>query len=162
VSAPTVYYRRARFTTHLPTDRRYSPAHYWLHEESPGVWRIGLTRFAVRMLGDIVEFSFTAKPGEPITVGDEVGTVEGMKAVSSIFAVGTGPFLGDNAALAEDVTLVESDCYGKGWLYKLTGQPAADAVDVHGYMAILDATVDKMLASRHDGHEAEDKDENGL
>src|SRR5262245_38933719 len=27
--ARTIYYRRARFTTHLPIDRRYSPAHYW-------------------------------------------------------------------------------------------------------------------------------------
>ena len=26
----TVYYRRSRFTTHLPIDCRYSPAHYWL------------------------------------------------------------------------------------------------------------------------------------
>lgn len=156
----TVYYRRSRFTTHLPVDRLYSPAHYWLLQEAPGIWRIGLTRFATRMLGDVVEFTFTVAPGSRVEIGDEVGTVEGLKAVSSVFAVGSGRFLGDSSALRQDVTLVESDCYGDGWLYKLSGQPAPDAVDVQGYVAILDATVDKMLASRHTGTDA-DADENG-
>jgi hypothetical protein len=36
-------------------------------------------------------------------------------------------------------------------LYRLQGAPAPDAVDVHGYVAILDATIDRMLAGRHDG-----------
>jgi hypothetical protein len=36
-------------------------------------------------------------------------------------------------------------------LYRLAGRPAAEAVDVAGYVAILDATIDKMLAGRHDG-----------
>lgn len=150
-SSDAVYYRRSRFTTHLPKDRLYSPAHYWLFEDGPRLWRIGLTRFATRMLGDIVEFNFTVAPGSPVDVGDEVGTVEGLKAVSSVFAIGSGQFLGDNLALRRDVTLVETDCYGDGWLYKLAGLPAPDVVDVHGYVAILDATVDKMLASRHAG-----------
>jgi len=146
-----LYYRRSRFTTHLPRDRRYSPAHYWLLEESPGVWRVGLTRFATRMLGDIVEFDFTASPGTNIAVGDEIGSLEGLKALTVVFAVGTGVFLGEGSGLRKDVTLVESDPYGEGWLYRLQGEPAADAVDVEGYVAILDATIDRMLTSRHAG-----------
>jgi glycine cleavage system H protein len=147
---PTVYYRRSRFTTHLPVDRRYSPAHYWLLEESPGVWRVGLTKFATRMLGDIVEFEFTTPPGAAIGVGDEIGSIEGLKAVTSVFAAGSGRFLGEGDPLRRDVTLAESDPYGKGWLYRLQGEPASDTVDVQGYVAILDATIDKMLASRHE------------
>jgi glycine cleavage system H protein len=144
-----VYYRRSRFTTHLPVDRRYSPAHYWLLEETPGLWRVGLTKFATRMLGDIVEFEFGARSGTEIGVGDEIGTIEGLKAVTSVFAAGSGRFLGEGDHLRQDVTLAESDPYGQGWLYKLQGEPAPDTVDVHGYVAILDATIDKMLASRH-------------
>ena len=146
----SVYYRRSRFTTHLPRDRRYTAAHYWLLEESPGSWRVGLTRFATRMLGDIVEFEFSAAAGAPITTGAEIGSIEGLKAVTTIFASGTGQFGGENPALRGDVTLAESDPYGAGWLYRLAGRPAADAVDVEGYVAILDATIDKMLAGRHD------------
>jgi glycine cleavage system H protein len=147
----TVYYRQSRFTTHLPIDRRYSAAHYWLLEESPGVWRVGLTKFATRMLGDIVEFEFSALPGAEIGVGDEIGSIEGLKAVTSVFAAGAGRFLGEGAPLRQDVTLAESDPYGKGWLYRLQGEPAPDTVDVHGYVAILDLTIDKMLTSRHAG-----------
>ena len=147
----TVYYRRSRFTTHLPIDRRYSPAHYWLLEESDGVWRVGLTKFATRMLGDIVEFEFTSAPGARVEVGDEIGSIEGLKAVTSVFSAGTGTFVEEGQDLRRDVTLAESDPYGGGWLYRLQGVPAADTVDVHGYVAILDATIDKMLASRYDG-----------
>ena len=146
----SVYYRRSRFTTHLPRDRRYTAAHYWLLEESPGSWRVGFTRFATRMLGDIVEFEFTLPPGDAVVTGAEIGSIEGLKAVTTIFASGTGQFAGENPALRGDVTLAESDPYGAGWLYRLAGRPAADAVDVEGYVAILDATIDKMLAGRHD------------
>lgn len=146
-----IYYKRSRFTTHLPRDRRYSPAHYWLLEESTGIWRIGFTRFATRMLGDMVEFDFVVKEGERVALGDEIGTVEGLKAVTSIFASGSGLFLGESAQLRSDVTLVESDPYGKGWLYRLQGAAAPDAVDVEGYIAILDATIDTMMENRHAG-----------
>lgn len=153
----TVYYRRSRFTTHLPVDRRYSPAHYWILEESAGVWRVGFTKFATRMLGDIVEFEFSVAVGAAIAVGEDIGSIEGLKAITSVFAAGAGGFLGEGALLRQDVTLAESDPYGKGWLYKLQGEPAPDTVDVHGYVAILDATIERMLASRHAG--AGDPDE---
>lgn len=153
--AQAIYYKRSRFTTHLPRDRRYSPAHYWLLEESTGIWRIGFTRFATRMLGDMVEFDFVVKAGERVALGDEIGTVEGLKAVTSIFASGSGLFLGESAQLRSDVTLVESDPYDKGWLYRLQGAAAPDAVDVEGYIAILDATIDKMMENRHAGMEDE-------
>jgi glycine cleavage system H protein len=154
VNAPreeTVYYRRSRFTSHLPRGRKYSPAHYWLLEAEPGIWHVGLTRFATRMLGDIVEFDFSLAAGASVQLGDDIGSIEGLKAVTSVFAAGAGRFLGENAALRRDVTLVESDPYGKGWLYRLQGSPAPDVVDVDGYIAILDATIDKMLAGRHAG-----------
>lgn len=152
----SIYYRRSRFTTHLPRDRRYSPAHYWLLEESVGIWRVGLTKFATRMLGDIVEFEFTVAPGANINLGDEIGSIEGLKAVTTLYSAGSGHFLGEGASLRQDVTLAESDPYGEGWLYKLRGEPAPDAVDVHGYIAILDATIDRMLATRHAGMEADE------
>jgi glycine cleavage system H protein len=156
----SLYYRRSRFTTRLPRDRRYSPAHYWLLEESPGIWRVGLTQFATRMLGDIVEFELSVAPGATVDVGDEIGSIEGLKAVTSIFAAGSGIFMGEGTRLRQDVTLAESDPYREGWLYRLQGAPAEDAVDVEGYVAILDSTIDKMLANRHAGMEsAEDPDE---
>ena len=80
--------------------------------------------------------------------------------MTSVFAAGSGIFLGEGTSLRRDVTLAESDPYGEGWLYRLQGAPASDAVDVEGYVAILDATIDKMLANRHAGMESgEEPDE---
>jgi glycine cleavage system H protein len=143
-------YKRARFGTRLPTDRFYTRSHYWLRETEPAVWRIGLTKFATRMLGDIVEYRFEAEADSRIDVGQKIGWIEGFKAVSEIYSVAEGEFQGTNAALADDITLLETDPYERGWLYCVKGLAEADRVDANGYTAILDATIDKMLASRHE------------
>lgn len=143
-------YKRARFGTRLPADRFYTRSHYWLLESGPGVWRVGLTKFATRMLGELVEYQFEVQPGGLIQTGAKIGWVEGFKAVSDIYAVAQGEFGGVNPELSADITLLESDPYGRGWLYKLEGSADAERVDVYGYVAILDATIDRMLASRHE------------
>jgi glycine cleavage system H protein len=147
----TIYYKRARFLTHLPVDRLYTKSHYWLAASQPGEWRVGVTKFAGRMLGDMVEFSFGVKPGDHIEVGQMIGWVEGFKAVSDLYAVADGEFVGSNPDLDNDVTLIDSKPYGEGWLYAVRGNPEPGAVDVKGYIELLDATIDKMLESRHDG-----------
>ena len=150
-SPPTaaVYYRRSRFTTHLPRERRYTASHYWLLEESPRLWRVGFTKFATRMIGDIVEYAFSSAVGDNIATGDEIGWVEGLKAVTNVFAAGTGTFRGAGRDIREDVTLIDSDPYGRGWLYRFEGDAPEHSFDVASYVAVLDATIDKMLASRH-------------
>lgn len=154
----TVPYKRSRFSTRLPVDRRYTAAHYWLLEDTPGVWRVGFTKFATRMLGDLVEYEFSIPVGAPVDVGQEIGSIEGFKAVTSLFSVAEGEFLGASDGLSSDVTLVESDPYGRGWLYQVNGRPDPQSVDVQGYIAILDATIDRLLETRHrpdqDEHES--------
>jgi len=151
----TIYYKRARFLTHLPVDRLYTKSHYWLAALEPGEWRVGVTKFAGRMLGDMVEFGFSIKPGDRIDVGQTIGWVEGFKAVSDLYAVAEGELIGSNPALDDDITLVDSKPYAEGWLYAVRGKPEPAAVDVYGYIALLDATIDKMLESRHEGAEDE-------
>ena len=146
----TRYYKRSRFVTHLPTELLYTPSHYWLRADDADVWTIGLTRFATRMLGDIVEVDFTVAAGGPIALGQGIGFIEGFKAVSDIFSVMNGTFAGVNPALERDITLIESDSYGAGWLFRAGGTPDPDHCDAEAYAAILDTTIDAMLASRHD------------
>jgi glycine cleavage system H protein len=149
-------YRRSRFTSRLPVDRRYTAAHYWLLEESSGLWRIGFTKFATRMLGDLVEYDFSVPEGAAVAVGQEIGSVEGFKAVTVLFSVADGEFLGPSADLRSDVTLVESDPYGRGWLYRVKGRPDPASVDVQGYVSILDATIDKVIESRYAAGDSSD------
>lgn len=146
----THYYKRSRFSTRLPHRLRYTAAHYWMGEEAPGVWQIGLTKFATRMLGDLVECEFSAPVGGVIEPGQVVGWIEGLKAVSDVYCVMAGEFLGQNPQLAIDISLADNDMYGRGWLYRVGGMPVADSLDVYGYIAVLDATIDKMINSRHE------------
>jgi glycine cleavage system H protein len=154
----TVPYRRSRFSTRLPVDRRYTAAHYWLLEEEPGVWRIGFTAFATRMLGDLVEIDFSPSTGGFVSVGQEIGGVEGFKAVTVVYSVAEGEFLGPNEELAADITAMESSPYGRGWLYRVRGRPDPESVDVAGYIALLDGTIDRMLESRHAEGKTEDEE----
>lgn len=144
------YYKRSRFVTHLPTDRLYTAAHYWLRRADDGVWTVGLTRFATRMLGDIVEVGFHVSPTDPIAVGQGIGFMEGFKAVSDIYSVVDGAFAGTNPDLERDITQLENDPYGGGWLFRATGLPDPQHCDAEGYAAVLDTTIDAMLESRHE------------
>ena len=144
----SVRYKRSRFSTRLPAERLYTASHFWLASQMPEVWRVGFTKFATRMLGELVEYGFEVKNGDAVQVGQIIGWVEGFKAASDLFCVVAGEFQGENPDLESDVGLVQSDPYGKGWLYKVKGTPEADSVDVHGYVAILDATITKIQGSQ--------------
>ena len=141
----TLFYKRATFITHLPVDARYSPSHCWLARQADGRWRVGYTKFATRMLGEMADHHFDTAPGAAVQPGQVLGWIEGFKAISDLFCVGTGHFAGGNPALREKVALVNRVPYTEGWLYAFTGEPDAACVDVHGYVAHLDKTIDKIL-----------------
>jgi glycine cleavage system H protein len=141
----TSFYKRSNFVTHLPADARYSPSHFWLRELAPGRWRVGFTKFATRMLGDIVEVQFEKKAGEAIASGDIIGSIEGFKAISDIYCVADGRFAASNPELREAVEKVGDDPYDAGWLYEFEGAPDAKCVDLDAYRTLLDTTIDRIL-----------------
>jgi glycine cleavage system H protein len=151
----TLAYRRARFSTRLPLDRRYTASHYWLLEVASGTWRIGLTKFATRMLGDLVEIDFSLAAAEPLALGQTIGSIEGFKAISDLIGAASGSFAGSNPALQDDPTLMDSDPYDRGWLYEVRGEPDSAAVDARGYAAVLDAIIDRLqqASATSDGEE---------
>jgi glycine cleavage system H protein len=139
-----IAYRRSRFSTRLPVDRLYTPSHYWLLEVQPGLWRVGFTKFATRMLGDLVEQRFDVSRGDPVSVGQAIGTVEGFKALTDLYCAVDGFFEEANSALNDDPTLTDTDPYGAGWLYLARGTPDANATDARRYTQLLDLTIDRM------------------
>lgn len=144
----TSFYKRSNFVTHLPAECLYSPSHFWLARIEGGRWRVGFTKFATRMLGEIVDVQFDAKSGDSVASGDIIGSIEGFKAISDIYCVANGTFLGANAALKGDIELVGREPYAGGWLYELEGTPDEKCGDLASYRALLDATIDKMLAKQ--------------
>lgn len=151
---PTSFYKRSNFVTHLPTDCLYSPSHFWLRELEPGLWRIGFTKFATRMLGEIVEVQWEKGEGATVTSGEIIGSIEGFKAISDIYCVAEGAFAGGNRALPETIEAVGEDPYGAGWLYAVKGIPDAKCVDLEAYRSLLDATIDRILEKQTDADDA--------
>jgi glycine cleavage system H protein len=141
----TSFYKRSNFVTHLPGDALYTPSHFWLREIEPGRWRIGFTKFATRMLGDIVEVQWEKAEGAAVASGEIIGSIEGFKAISDIYSAASGTFAGGNADLAGHIEAVGEDPYGAGWLYLIDGSPDEKAIPVESYRTILDTTIDRIL-----------------
>jgi glycine cleavage system H protein len=139
-------FKHARFSARLPVDFRYSLSHYWMApvENETGLWRVGFTKFATRMLGELVEAEWEKNSSEAVESGQQIGWVEGFKAASDVFCVMDGEFAGGNPILDEDACIVRSSPYVDGWLYAVKGQPEQTAVDVNGYIEHLDAIITKM------------------
>lgn len=146
-------YRRILFRTRLLGDRQYTPSHFWIQQTEAGVWRIGLTKFASRMLGDVVEIGFGVKHGERVRIGDSIGWFEGFKARSDLFSVAEGVFLGSNPLLVDRIAVVDDDRYRRGWLYEVRGEPEPNAMDMHAYASLLDETIDRLRHSRREAAE---------
>lgn len=142
--AKTLAFKRSHFSTRLPLDCTYSPSHFWARKVA-GVWRVGFTKFATRMLGDMVDHGFELKSGATIVPGQILGWVEGFKAISDVYAFAEGAFRGTNPALQKDIALINRKPYENGWLYEVAGTLDDKCVDAAGYAAILNSTIDKML-----------------
>jgi glycine cleavage system H protein len=166
----TVRFRHAHFSARFPVGCLYTPSHFWMRPadgpagpsavaaaDAPRLWHVGFTKFATRMLGELVEMVLEVTPGQTVGGGERLGTVEGFKAVSDLFCVVDGTLSAVNPALTAEACLTHSDPYGAGWLYAVQGTPTPGHLDVHGYIALLTATIDQLQASRYsdgDGHAA--------
>ena len=95
----------------------YTDDHEWIKiEESKAI--IGITDFAQSELGDIVFIEFPDK-GDTFLKGDTIGTIEAVKTVADLYAPVSGKILELNLELDDNVELINSDPFGKGWLIKM-------------------------------------------
>ncbi|MFP6873808.1 MAG: glycine cleavage system protein H [Verrucomicrobiales bacterium] len=142
-------FKHARFSARFPENFRYSGSHYWMSEAECGqnLWRVGFTKFATRMLGELVEAQWQTGAGGMVEPGQQIGWVEGFKAASDVFSVMRGEFVGGNPVLEIDACIVRSAPYTEGWLYEVKGDPEEGSLDVDGYIALLEATISKMQES---------------
>lgn len=136
-------YQRARFRTRLPKDRLFTEGHFWLLPGDGGVHRVGFTRFATRMLGEMVEFEFEARTGDPVEQGQAVGWFEGFKAVTDLYTPLAGRFEGPNPELEAVIDQIHRKPYDL-WLYGVDGAAPKSCMDADGYAAFLDGTIDRM------------------
>ena len=108
-----------------PEDNRYAKSHEYVHLED-GVATIGITDYAQKELGDVV-FVELPQPGSMLDAGDELGSIESVKAVSELFVPIGGEVIEVNELLATKPELVNTDPYGDGWMVRMRPVDATEA-----------------------------------
>ncbi len=113
-----------------PEDNRYAKSHEYVHVEGDtGV--IGITDYAQKELGDVV-FVELPQVGSQLEMGEELGSIESVKAVSELFSPVSGEVIEINEALADKPELVNTDPYGDGWMVKVKLSDATEADELMG------------------------------
>ncbi|MBF2055938.1 MAG: glycine cleavage system protein GcvH [Cyanobacterium sp. T60_A2020_053] len=105
-------------TLEYPDDLQYLDTHEYVRLEEDDMATIGLSAFALEELGDVV-FLELAEAGDTISAGDQIGTIESVKAVSEIYSPVTGTVIDRNEMLIEQPEAIVDDPYGEGWLLKV-------------------------------------------
>jgi len=107
-----------------PEDYRYTTEHEWVRVEDD-IAVLGVTDFAQKELGEVV-FVELPQVGHVYDAGDEIGTIESVKAVAEIFTPIAGEIVEANEALADDPELINEDPHVDGWLVKVRYSASSD------------------------------------
>jgi glycine cleavage system H protein len=101
----------------LPDELYYHEEHMWVKKEGDLV-RVGINDFSQKLAG---ELSFIELPDEGTEVGanEVIGSYETGKWMGKIYAPISGEVAEKNSELEDDPTLINSDPYGKGWIYTM-------------------------------------------
>ncbi len=100
-----------------PADLRYATSHEWVRLEGD-IATVGISDHAQEELTDVVFVELPAL-GRAVDVGDPTAVVESVKAASDIYAPIGGEIVEVNPQVEADPSLVNTDPYGKGWIFKL-------------------------------------------
>lgn len=106
----------------VPEGLRYAKDHEWISPIAPH--RIGISDYAQDQLGDLTYVELP-EIGTEIGMGNEFGSLESIKSVSTLFMPASGRVLAVNETLRDDPGLVNRDPYGEGWLVEI--EPADPA-----------------------------------
>lgn len=120
----------------IPSDLRFCTSHEWLRLNGD-VATVGISDHAQEELTDVV-FVELPQVGRAVDAGDPTAVVESVKAASDIYAPVNGEVVEVNPEVEADPSLVNTDPYGKGWIFKLKIKNADDLdnlMDAAGYGA---------------------------
>lgn len=101
----------------IPTELRYTESHEWVRLDGD-LATVGITDHAQCELSDVVYVELP-KIGRQASAKDPVAVVESVKAASDIYAPLAGEISEANSALGSNPSLVNTDPYNQGWIFKI-------------------------------------------
>lgn len=101
----------------IPDDLYFDNEHYWVRVEA-GFLIMGMDDFAQKLAGDIVYVQLPFV-GKVLKSGKKFAQIESGKWVGKIYAPVNGKIEAVNEKLEDTPTLINEDCYGEGWMFKI-------------------------------------------
>jgi glycine cleavage system H protein len=108
----------------VPDDLLYTESHEWIKREGDNI-RVGITDHAQAELTDVV-FVEVPKKDRQVNAKENIAVVESVKAASDIYAPVKGMVVDANQELSSNPALINTDPFGKGWIFVLKIDNADD------------------------------------
>ena len=121
---------------------KYTKKDEWVKVDGEFAY-IGVSDYAQEQLSDIVFLEFLVSEDDEISKGDEIGTIESVKASSEVYSPISGKVVELNEDLLDTPEVVNSDPYGDAWMIKIQ---MSDASELDGLMD--SATYEKDVEER--------------
>ena len=119
----------------VPESFAFTSDHEWV-ESSGDISRIGITDFAQAALCDIVYVQLP-KVGDALEAGKVCGEIESTKSVSDLFSPVTGVVSAVNELLSNSPESLNSDPYGSGWIFEVSGGVVGTTLTATEYRAAI-------------------------
>jgi len=104
----------------------------WVRQDQKSYY-LGVTDWAQAYVGDIWSIIFESDHGASITNGQHIVTLESDKSTTELLSPVGGVISKLNERLISEPGLINTDCYGAGWLLELS------QVDADKYITLNDA-----------------------
>jgi glycine cleavage system H protein len=101
----------------MPDELYYEENHFWVRDEGD-IFVMGMDDFAQILAGEIVYVQLPEE-GKILKAGKKFAKLESGKWLGKVYAPVNGELVGVNEELETNPGLINDDCYGKGWMYKI-------------------------------------------
>jgi len=101
----------------LLEDLYYHEQHMWVRVEGD-IAVVGVDDFTQKAAGEVTYIELPST-GDKFEAGDLAGSIETGKWIGKLYSPVSGEIVEINEEVQNDPTLINSDPYGKGWLFKV-------------------------------------------
>ncbi len=112
----------------MPDELYYEKNHFWVKVQDD-LLVMGMDDFAQKLAGEVVYVQLPDE-GKKLKLGKKFAKVESGKWLGKVYAPVNGELVAVNEELEENPGLINEDCYGKGWLYKIKATDMAELEDL--------------------------------
>lgn len=103
----------------FPENLFYNDRYLWVKIEG-NIATVGAAHFAAVESGEMSYIDFILREDSNVEIGKPFGSIESGKGATTLYAPISGTITQINADVESDPSLINKDCYEKGWIIKMT------------------------------------------